>query len=322
MTPVWLLELMYQGSAGVGLLNAWDMNVIPLNISSDPRVLDQIFQATQNYKPYPQFGTINHYSNYGHNTYHGITFRAEKRYSSGFNLNAFYTFSKNINNADGESTVSGITFYNRSLEKGRAGYDVNHRFVALFQYALPMGKGRRFFNGGGWKDHVIGGWNLNYTQTLQSGLPFTVTFAGSPNRYLPGVSRPNMVTTIDQALVSDWGIGPNRFPTSAQNPYLNLASFAYPAAYTPGNAGRNLFSGPPLVWQQVSLGKDFPIRERLRFSIRMDCNKIWKHPSLSRPNSTYDLRSPGNWARFTGELGNFAEIGSRFHYILVARLEF
>lgn len=322
LSPVWLLELLYQGSAGVGLLNAWDINAIPLDISTDTRVLDQIFQATQNYKPYPQFGTINHYSNYGHNTYHGVTFRAEKRFSSGFNLNTFYTFSKNINNADGESTVGGITFYNRSLEKGRAGYDVNHRFLALFQYQLPIGKGQRFFNGGGWKDHLIGGWNLNYMQTAQSGLPFTVTFAGSPNRYLPGTSRPNMVTTVDQALTSNWSIGPNRFPTSAQNPYLNLASFAYPAAYTPGNAGRNIFSGPTLVWQQASLGKDFPIRERLRFSIRMDCNKIWKHPSLSRPNSTYDLRSTGNWARFTGELGNFAEIGSRFHYILVARLVF
>lgn len=56
--------------------------------------------------------------------------------------------------------------------------------------------------------------------------------------------------------------------------------------------------------------------------MRYQDNKIWKRPSLARPNSTYDLRSPGNWARFTGELGNFAEIGSRFHYIMVFRLEF
>jgi hypothetical protein len=139
---------------------------------------------------------------------------------------------------------------------------------------------------------------------------------------LPGASRPDILTSVDKARVSDWSIGPNRFPTSAQVPYLNLASFAYPAAYTPGNIGRNVFSGPTLIWQQASLGKDFPIRERMRFNIRMDCNKIWKHPSLARPSTAYDLRSPGSWARFTGELGNFAEIGSRFHYILVARLEF
>ena len=322
LTPVWLLEMMYQGSAGVGLLNAWDINVVPLNYSTDTKVLDQVYQNVQAYKPYPQFGSIMHYSNYGHNRYHGITFRGEKRFSSGFNLNAFYTFSKAIDEADGEGSTSGITYYNRRLEKGRAGFDVNHRLVALFQWELPMGKGRRLMSGGGWKDYALGGWNLNYMQTAQSGLPYTITFAGSPNRYLPGTSRPNLLTTKEDAMTANWSIGPNRFPTSAQNAYMNLTAFAYPAAYTAGNEGRNLFNAPPLIWQQASLGKDFALGERVRFSLRMDCNKIFKHPSLARPNSSYDLRSPGSWTRFTGEIGNFAEIGSRFHYILVARLVF
>ena len=58
---------------------------------NDPARLQQIFQNYQNFKPYPQFGNINHYSNYGHNTYHGGTWRVEKRYSAGITLNAFYT---------------------------------------------------------------------------------------------------------------------------------------------------------------------------------------------------------------------------------------
>ena len=318
----WLLDVTYQGSAGVGLLNAWDINAIPLNISSDITQLDKIYQATQNYKPYPQFGSITHWSNYGHNTYHGATARVEKRYSSGVTLNAFYTFSKNIDDVDGESTASGITFYNRSLEKGRSGYDVNHRFIGVFQWELPFGKDRAFLNSNRAADVALGGWNLSYIQTIQSGLPFTVTFAGSPNKYLPGSSRPNILTTFDEAKTQNWSIGPNRFPTAAQNPYLNMSAFAYPAAYTPGTLGRNTFSGPTLVWQQASLSKTFPIHERVKFTFRVDVNKIFKNPSLGRPNSTYDLRSPGNWARFTSEIGNFAEIGSRFHYILVARLEF
>ena len=55
-TTNWLLETTYQGSRGVRLLNAWDINQIPLDISNDPNVLRTIFQAQQNYKPYPQFG--------------------------------------------------------------------------------------------------------------------------------------------------------------------------------------------------------------------------------------------------------------------------
>jgi hypothetical protein len=75
----WLLETTYQGSRGVRLLNGWDINQIPLNISADPAQLLAISNAPQLYKPYPQFGTIRHYSNYGDNSYHGVTFRTEKR---------------------------------------------------------------------------------------------------------------------------------------------------------------------------------------------------------------------------------------------------
>jgi hypothetical protein len=71
--PNFVLDAQYQGQGGVGLINSWDINTIPLDISRDPVVLNQIFQATQNYKPYTQFGSITHFSNYGQNTYHGGT---------------------------------------------------------------------------------------------------------------------------------------------------------------------------------------------------------------------------------------------------------
>ena len=44
-TQNWLMEATYQGSRGVGLLNGWDINQIPLNISTDPNVLRTIFQS-------------------------------------------------------------------------------------------------------------------------------------------------------------------------------------------------------------------------------------------------------------------------------------
>ena len=67
-------------------------------------------------------------------------------------------------------------------------------------YELPFGKGRPLMNRGGILNHVLGGWELTWTQTFQSGQPFTVTFSGSPNRYLPGASRPNILTTNSEAL--------------------------------------------------------------------------------------------------------------------------
>ena len=60
-----MVESLYEGTAGVGLLNNWDINVIPLDISRDITMLNQIFQAVKNYKPYPQFGSIQHFANFG-----------------------------------------------------------------------------------------------------------------------------------------------------------------------------------------------------------------------------------------------------------------
>jgi hypothetical protein len=318
----WLIEATYQGSRGVRLLNGWDINQIPLNISSDQNVLRTIFQSNQNYKPYPQFGTIRHFSNYGDNSYHGVTFRGEKRYSAGLVLNAFYTFSKALNNGDSDGDVSGITFYNRALEKGRANYDIRHRFVSVMTYELPFGKGRKFMNHGGFVNTLLGGWDLAYTQTLQSGPPFTVSFAGSPFNYLPGASRPNLVPGVDP-VVADWDIGPNRFPTQAQVPYLNAAAFAYPPAFTAGTMGRNVIEAPGLTWPQFSLSKQWSFFERAHFILRWDMNNPLKSPNYAGPDSTYNLQNLANFGRIgTGTRGGFSDVGTaQPNHLLVFRLE-
>jgi hypothetical protein len=319
----WLLETTYQGSRGVRLLNAWDINQIPLDISTDPAELQRIFQASQTRKPYPQFGSIRHYSNYGDNSYHGVTIRGEKRYSKGLVVNAFYTFSKALNNGDNDGNVDGITFYNRALEKGRANYDIRHRFVSVMTLELPFGKGRAFMNKGGFLNAVLGGWDFAYTQTLQSGPPFTVTFAGSPNNYLPAATtRPNLVPGVDP-VTPNWNIGEHRFPTQAQVPYLNADAFAYPGAFTPGNMGRNIIEGPGLTWPQFSFSKEWSFFERARFILRWDMNNPFKSPNYGNPDSTFNRQNLANFGRIgTSTRGGFSDVGTaQPNHLLVFRLE-
>lgn len=319
----WIMETLYQGSSGVGLLNNWDSNVVPLNYSTDANVLNQVFQATQNFKPYTQFGSIQHYSNYGHNSHHSGTLRFERRYGSGLTLNAFYQLGKTLNDGDDDGGRSGITFYNRNLEKGRASYDIRHRFVAVMTWELPFGKGRRFMNSGGVKDYVLGNWDFAWTQTFQSGPPVQITAGGSPNRYLPGVVRPNSILPADQMVVDNYSVG-NRFPLGAQNSYFNVNAFAYPAAFTAGTLGRNVVESPGLQWTQLSLSKVFPIKERFKVSIRWDCNNPTKQPQLADPGASYNLQSLAAFGRFNGiGRGSFSDIGTaRMHHILVGRFEF
>ncbi len=320
MSGTWLWETIYQGSAGIGLLGAWDINVVPLNVSSDIPTLDRIFAATQNYKPYTQFGTVRHYSNYGHSTYHGLTFRAEKRYSHGMTLNTFYTYSKTLDDSDGDTNAAGITYFNRSLEKAVAGYDLTHRFVSAFTFDLPLGSGRRFMNTRGWRDKIFGNWQLTWSHILNSGQPFTVSAAGSPSRYLPGNLRPNIVMPFDQAKVQDYDIGPHRFPTAAQNPYLQPAAFAYPAPYAAGSLGRNTFRSPWIFWPQASLAKQWVVKENLRFSMRYDVTNPVTWPNFKVPGSAYNTSSLGTFARFTSA-GGFNGVGSQLVAAVVGRVE-
>ena len=326
-----LMEAIYQGSAGVGLLNNWDTNVVRLNTASDYATLNNIRRNLQNFKPYPQFGQIQLYSNFGHNTYHSATLRMERRYQSGLFVNGFYTWSKNLTDADADGLVNGVTYYNRRLEKARSNFDISHRFVGTFIYELPYGKGRRWGNHGGFRDAVIGGWELMYSETIQSGPPITVTFAGAPSTpFAPGQpyawlpmnsARPNQVLPNDQAVVQNWSIGPNRLPTSLQNPYLNAAAFAYPAPFTPGTLGRNTLTGPGLIWAQTSLSKTWKFRERMRFIVRWDFNNPYKRINFSDPNRVYNVATLNTFGRFTGTRGSFSDVGSRTHSILVGRIE-
>jgi Carboxypeptidase regulatory-like domain len=325
-----LMEAIYQGSSGVGLLNNWDMNAVPLNIASDYTTLDNIRRNLQNFKPYPQFGAIQLYSNFSHNSYHSATVRMERRYHNGLFVNGFYTWSKNLTDADAVGTASGVSYYNRRLEKARSNFDISHRFVGTFIYELPYGKGRPYGNHGGVTDAILGGWNLMFSQTIQSGPPMTVTFAGAPSTafapgqpyvWLPMQQRPNQILPNDQAVTQGWTIGPNRLPTALQNPYLNAAAFAYPAPFTAGTLGRNTLEAPGLVWAQTSLSKTFKIRERMRFQIRWDLNNPYKRINFTEPLRAYNAATLSTFGRMTATRGSFSDVGSRTHSILVGRLE-
>jgi hypothetical protein len=322
--PTWLGDLTYQGSAGVGLRGSVNMNQLPKSIydSKDTAFLDRVYSAVQNYRPYTQFGTISYVGNFGHNTYHSGTVRVEKRYSpAGITLNTFYTFSKALAGGAGD----GWQYYNWNLTKGRVSYDLNHRIVAVLNVDMPFGKGRKWMNGGGLKDHVLGGWTLIWLQTWVSGPPVTFGISGSPYRYLPGPGRPVQLMPNSQVRIANWELGPNRFPMSAQNPVFDLNAFAYPAAYTPGTVGVYTQNANWLYWPQFSLSKSWSFKERARLIARLDANGLPTRPMLTSFYSTsVDKTNPSSFARFTvNPSPNFSQIGTaNGNLVLVVRLEF
>src|ERR1051325_1674845 len=143
-------------------------------------------------------------------------------------------------------------------------------------------------SGGGWKEPILGGWNLSMIYTILSGPPLTFSFAGSSFNYLPGgPSRPHQISQDVQT--ADWSIGANRFPTNAQNPLFKQEAFAYPLAYQHGTLGAGTAYGLWLVWPQWTLSKSVMIRERVKFTVRLDGNNIPVRISFTSPSTSVNF---------------------------------
>jgi hypothetical protein len=302
----YVMEVSYQGSGSVGLIERWEANTFPVDFAAnDPVLRNQVFAASQNYRPFPQFGNIPLRSNFGHSTFHSGTIKLEKRLSNGLFFNTFYTFSKTLNSADTDNAGGGVApIQNRGLEKGRAGFDRNHRYIGTVNYALPFGAGRKYSSGNRFVNAIIGGIEISWIQTIESGNPLNFSFANSQANYYPtfaGARRPNLVGTPDY----DFGLwnngGPDRFTLQNRPAVIDMNAFAYPAAFTVGNAGRNILTGPRLVWAQASVQKNFRFKERFNAQIRWDMQNALKTYNFTGPTTTVDFVNPRTFGRLTDD---------------------
>lgn len=126
--------------------------------------------------PYPQYalnGFAYNNLSIGRQRYHGLQTKLTKRYSYGLVFNATYQFIKVteraslLNNQDFNfADPQASKFENR-----RAGQiDIPHKFAIAGSWDLPFGKGRPW--GANWNkatNFALGGWQLNFDTTYQSG---------------------------------------------------------------------------------------------------------------------------------------------------------
>ncbi len=302
----YVLDFSYQGSGSVGLIERWELNSFPVDyLANDPAQRDRVFAAPQNFRPFTQFGNITMRSNFGHSTFHSGTVKLEKRMSRGVFFSTFYTFSKTINSSDTDNSGGGVApIQNRGLEKARAGFDRNHRLIATVNWELPFGKGQKWMSNSRIGHAIFGGMELSTVQTLESGNPLNFTFANSPFNYYPtfaGARRPNLVSTPDYDF-SKWNNGgPDRFVTNNRPAVIDINAFAYPGAFQVGNAGRNILTGPSMAWAQISLQKNFRIKERTQVQLRWDMQNAFKTYNFTGPTTTVDFRNPQTFGKLTDD---------------------
>ena len=150
------------------------------NINRVGEILPTAVSATP-YLPFPGFAqNMSYTTTDGDSYFYSIQAKYERRFSSGFNLLAAYTWGT-VRDDVSDVLFSTLSYRAPYLpgfgiqgDYGLANFNVHNATHISGGYELPFGKGKHFFNAGGWMNAFIGGWRINGLLTLQSGTPITI----------------------------------------------------------------------------------------------------------------------------------------------------
>lgn len=238
----------------------------------------------------------------GISNYNALQLQARKRLSFGLQFTASYTWSHALD----EQSGLGLFFTGNNPLVPRSNYassdfDQTHVFLVNYSYQIPnLVKNEAF-------GKVVNGWIIGGQTVAQSGQPYSVyDYSGSVGSLFFGTSN-----YIGNPLVPlKPGVSPGQAKlqgttgVNAGSPVLNASDFApqfvapgtngvppcdatgcdlYQSLY--GSTGRNLFRAPFQVRFDMSLAKEFPIKERFRLRFEADAFNIFNHPSFDAPNN-------------------------------------
>ncbi len=288
----WLFEVAWVGNHGVRLFaDSRNLNQIPdANFAqgaalaqSVPNPFRGVINAgplsgasitrQQSLLPFPQFtGVTGGYSFINNAIYHALAIKVEKRMSRGLSFLMAYTGSKLIDDGANSGQVrpgAAVTttvqnWNNMRAERSKSSQDVPQRVVFSALWEIPFGKA-----GSAFKRQVIGGWQLNAIQTIESGTPIALaaTIAGGGNRpnAVPGIQA-----KLDNPTIDRW---------------FNTDAFSTPAGYTYGNVSRTLpnLHTDSLYNIDLSLFKNFTIRENVKLQFRAEAFNFTNTPTFGEP---------------------------------------
>jgi hypothetical protein len=253
------------------------------------------------------------YVNVVHRSVRGLTFTAN------------YTLAKSIDDASGANGDKAILTVGqnggqvvfggtRANDRSVSTFDQKHNIRGTIIYDLPFGQGRQFLSHA-WKpvDWIAGGWTVSGIYRLNSGFP-----------YIPNISDTNQLGDLTHSARPDIVSGvPLKNPLYNSNcpdgatcqPYANPSAFERPPLGQLGTAPRTLdgLRGPWDQFFDLSLQKNFKIRERYRLQFRVDALNAFNHPTfqvnpggnadfMGAPStSTLSTSAYNTWAAFNNQ---------------------
>ena len=272
-----VLTVAYLGSQGVNLLGQGDLNTAVPQRLSDGRDFFPEGSKRRN----PNFDRVRGIIQGFNSSYNAINISVVRRSSKGVQWQASYNFGKSIDDRSGElgreeySQGQALTLdpYNRALDRGRSDFDTRHIFVADVSYDLPLGT-----HGGHWIGALIGGWQINGILTASSGLPVNPFVDGDPDRdgTDENAARPNVLP----------GVSFKPIGGSTPENWFNIFAFVPPDIGFRGTSGRNIVTGPGYFSADLSLVKNFSLREKVSLQLRAEAFNLFNRPNFAPPSNS------------------------------------
>ncbi len=283
----WLIEIGYRATRGVHLPFDYNLDEVPLDTLTTPQrasVVSAIAAGRSTasiidpFRPYPGYQSIELFDNAANSVYHSLQTTVTRRFESGLNLLAAYTWSKSIDDAtdfaSSDPSEHVLDSRNRHLQRAVSSFDVPHRFTVAFNYllAIPFAKQTPFLN------RLLSGWQVNGIITIQSGQPFTP---------FSSIFDPYRNESFNRLiLVSD----PHR--DIPHDHAYNPAAFALPQLGTFGSSGRNIVRGDGFRSADLSLFRDFRFTESIRLQLRGEAQNALNQVNFQGP-VTNQVTTPG-----------------------------
>jgi TonB dependent receptor len=258
----------------------------------------------QPYTAFPLLGGLYFDEYEGKSSYNALQSSLEKRFSSGMNFLATYTWGHSLDT--GSSQLGSVTFRNPVLiplnnEIANSTADARQRVTFNGSYQLPIGMGRTYLNQSKAIDTVVGGWSIALTFAAQTGNPISISpnivtaaggtaFAfrvgdpfkggGQANASNPAISCPAKVRTL-----INW-FNPcafaNPLPGASVNGLVTNLSDAISYLGPP----RYQTYGPGFNNTNMSIFKNFTTYREQYLQFRADLFNIFNTPAYGNPSDT------------------------------------
>jgi hypothetical protein len=268
-----VVDVAYVGSVGRHLFQRRDLNALPYGTRFLPQNQDPTTgrPLSDNFlRRYPGFATLTYRETASSSNYHSLQVQVNRRFSKGVQFGGSWTWSKAMAFADDDGSGVANFVPIRVWNYGKAGYDRTHNLVVNYLWDLP--KASQHWNNPLTRA-VLDNWQLAGIVSLVSGAPTGIGLGTIDTIDLTGGGDGARPVRIAEAVL------PRGARTLTR--YFNTEAFARPAVGTIGNNPRDVFRGPGVNNWDVTVFKQFPIRERMHLQLRWEMYNAFNHTQFS-----------------------------------------